>query len=324
MTYNLENLFDTSHDVGKHDYSYLPLEFKRSSIEVQRYCETITNDWYRQTCLNLDWSELVLDRKIANMAKVILSAKAPYGPEVLVFQEIENKKALQLLVSRGLKAAGYRYISLIEGPDSRGIDTAIVSKFPIISEKAHKVELDGVAKDTRLILQADLKVGDKVVSVFSNHWPSQSNPSEARFIAAETLLKASQKSQADLVIAAGDFNTVKRDSPHGINQVIRPYFHVANDEAADSGVDVFEGSHWYRGEWSFLDRIFVLKSSEGKGVKPLYETFKVHMLDWMLKQIVYTDFDTGVSGTYIVPADFDAETMEGYSDHLPLTMEFSY
>src|SRR5690606_36364286 len=39
MAYNLENLFDTSHDEGKEDWTYLPLAFKCSSKQVQKYCQ---------------------------------------------------------------------------------------------------------------------------------------------------------------------------------------------------------------------------------------------------------------------------------------------
>ena len=36
MTYNVENLFDTKHDEGKDDYTFLPLSFKRTSEEVKK------------------------------------------------------------------------------------------------------------------------------------------------------------------------------------------------------------------------------------------------------------------------------------------------
>ena len=37
MSYNVENLFDTVHDQGKEDYTYLPLSLKQKSPEIQAY-----------------------------------------------------------------------------------------------------------------------------------------------------------------------------------------------------------------------------------------------------------------------------------------------
>ena len=42
MTYNLENLFDTLHDKGKEDWTYLPLAVKKSSQVVQDYCRSLS------------------------------------------------------------------------------------------------------------------------------------------------------------------------------------------------------------------------------------------------------------------------------------------
>lgn len=323
MTYNVENLFDTVHDEGKNDYTYLPLKLKRSSREIMNFCSQISNDYYRESCFNFDWSEDVLNKKIKNIAKVIKSV----SPDILALEEVENKRVLKLLIERGLKGEGYKYISLIEGPDSRGIDNAIISRFPITKERIHKVDLRGVAKDTRGIMQADIRVGDKKVSVFANHWPSQSNPSKARLIAAQTLLdaaiEASQNSGSDLVIAAGDFNTVAHDNPHGIYLVIRPNFHLASEEAANSNANMGSGSHWYKGEWSFLDKVLVLKGSSNS-VLPLYNTFKAFKKPWMLRDKVWHDYNTGSRTVYKIPLRFDEKTGEGFSDHLPLVMNFAY
>lgn len=324
MSYNIENLFDTVHDEGKEDYTYLPLKVKNSSREVQEFCSAMTNDYYRESCFGLDWSDEVLNTKIKNVSKVVLAAHGRRGPDILVLQEVENKNSLELLVKNGLRGQGYKHMSLLEGPDSRGIDVAIVSRFPIVKETLHIVDLSGVAKDTRGILQADIRIGRKVVSVFANHWPSQSNPSQARLIAAQTLLKAALDSQADAVIAAGDFNTVAQDDPHGINLVIKPNFDIANEKARALGHRIGDGSHWYRGEWSYLDKILVLKKGKGAAIKPVYGSFQALKKPWMLRDRVWTDYQTGETKVHKVPNRFDEKTGKGYSDHLPLLMNFSY
>lgn len=321
MAYNAENLFDTVHDPGKRDYTYLPLKVKNASSEIQQKCKSIENDFYRELCLTLDWNRSVLDNKIQNLAKVILSYNGGRGPDILILEEVENERVLSLL-GRKLRRQGLRWMSLREGPDERGVDVAIVSRFPIINEKLHVVDLEGVAKKTRGILQADIAVGSRKVSVFANHWPSQSNPPRARLIAAQTLVQAALASDADFIVAGGDFNTKKEDDPNGINIVVRPHFWLAEEKAKESGFDPGRGSHWYKGEWTFLDKIMVAKNPKSP-VKPLFSAFKAYRRPWMMKELVWND-DAGESQKDVVPARYDSETGEGYSDHLPLVMRFSY
>ncbi len=324
MAYNLENLFDTLHDEGKEDYTYMPLAIKNNSQEVQDFCSSIEHDYFREVCFTLDWSEEILKKKIKNLSKVILSTNKGKGPDVLVLEEVENKRVLKMLVDQGLKNKGYKFVSLLEGPDARGIDAAVVSKRPIVKEKLHKVNLEGVAKESRGILEVEISLGAKTLGVFANHWPSQSNPSEARLIAAQTLVDAAEQSSADAVIAAGDFNTIKSDSPHGIDLVIKPLFITVHEKARELGHRIASGSHWYRGEWSYLDKIFFLKGRAQNGIAPLYKSFRVHKLPWMLKERIWVNDMTGSSSRHEVPKGFDEKTGEGFSDHLPLYIELAY
>ena len=67
MTFNVENLFDTKHDEGKNDYTYLPLEHKASQSH-QDACKGIEVTRWREQCLYWDWSETVLDTKLRRIA----------------------------------------------------------------------------------------------------------------------------------------------------------------------------------------------------------------------------------------------------------------
>ncbi|MCO4755188.1 MAG: hypothetical protein KC478_11955, partial [Bacteriovoracaceae bacterium] len=40
MSYNVQNLFDTTHDAGKDDYTYLPYKLKSQSPEIQNHCKS--------------------------------------------------------------------------------------------------------------------------------------------------------------------------------------------------------------------------------------------------------------------------------------------
>jgi hypothetical protein len=100
------------------------------------------------------------------------------GPDIIVLQEIENKNVLTKLVSKGLDKLGYQYQVLIEGDDSRGIDIAILSKYPVKTAKRHPIFVKGTKLNTRGILEVEVTVDGKDVAIFGNHWPSQHNPTD--------------------------------------------------------------------------------------------------------------------------------------------------
>ncbi len=76
------------------------------------------------TCLYLDWNETVKDAKLINILNLII-AYEDSGPDVIVFQEIENNNVLQQLFNL-LEPYGYSDYKLLEGNDYRGIDNAII------------------------------------------------------------------------------------------------------------------------------------------------------------------------------------------------------
>ncbi len=322
MTYNAHNLFDTVHDEGKNDYTYLPLSFKEQSAEVQAYCASLSSEYYRDNCLNFDWSEKVLEKKLNNLKRVIITLSNGRGADIIALQEVENKNVLTMLQKK-LARYGYRYVSLIEGPDSRGIDVGFISKYKINKEQLHLVDMTGVAKETRGILEIEVEVSGKNIVLFANHWPSQNNPDEARLIAAQTLIKAAKKaeSSADLMIALGDFNTLVDDAPNAIEEAKR-YFDLSRDEAQLRDTNVFKGTHFYAGHWSALDKIMIFEKYS-KEIRPLYSKYDIFHFNFMLGSSIWTDRDTGEQTTYNnVPQAFDWQTGLGYSDHLPVIMQF--
>lgn len=318
MTYNVENLFDTQHDEGKRDFTYLPKKIKDASSKIKKYCKGLSNSYYRWTCLNLDWSEKVLDAKIHNIAKVIslYSKKKTDGPDILLLQEVENKKSLTLLAEK----LGYEHISLIEGPDSRGIDVAVLSQYPIIEETIHRLDLKPHSqRQTRPILDVKIKIGSKVLNVFVNHWPSQGNDDKTRLVASKVLKKLALNSKKDLVVAAGDFNTSDNDVINGIKTNILPHFVDVETKGRDSGQVPVAGTHWYKGKWESLDRIFVRKDHR-QAID--YSSFEIVYHPFMLKKL------KGASGKNnlaieLVPNRFNAKSRTGFSDHLPVVINLN-
>ena len=50
MTFNVENLFDATHDAGKNDETYLPASEKKNSAHIEK-CKKISVRRWRDQCL---------------------------------------------------------------------------------------------------------------------------------------------------------------------------------------------------------------------------------------------------------------------------------
>jgi endonuclease/exonuclease/phosphatase family metal-dependent hydrolase len=305
MAYNVENLFDTVHDQGTTDWTYLPLAEKRASSEIQAYCDSLSSAFYKKECQTLDWDESVLRKKIQNIARVISSVNEGRGPDVLVLEEVENLNVINMLADVGLRQHGFRYSALIEGDDTRGIDVGVLSKYPIVDQDHHSIYLNGKKLDTRGILEVTIDVEGKRLVVFANHWPSQGNSVEHRLASAELLARISTAQPAQAVVAMGDFNVVDKDNPHPFRLLDR--FFDSETEARRMGVPLLPGTHFYRGEWSSLDRIFVHHYT---AKLPDWQTFRIVSHPWMMQE----------SKKDVFPKRFDPKTGEGYSDHLPIVV----
>ena len=103
--YNQENLFDTCHDVGKRDFEFLPTGSNRWN--ARKYKSKLRN----------------MSRALADMGTDVLPN---VGCAIIGLSEVENAKALDDLTAEApLRARGYKYI-LVEGPDMRGVDVALL------------------------------------------------------------------------------------------------------------------------------------------------------------------------------------------------------
>ncbi|WP_408095726.1 endonuclease/exonuclease/phosphatase family protein [Peredibacter sp. HCB2-198] len=312
MQYNVENLFDTRHDQNKEDYVYLPLNVKNSIPGMNEYCANQGSPFNVNQCLNLDWTEAKLQRKLQNIAQVIRSYdNSGLGPDVVVIEEIENRNVLNQLATRGLNGL-YRFQVLLEGEDERGIDIGILSKYPVITAQRYPLVVNGQRIGTRGITGVALNVEGKTVAIFGNHWPSQSNPIEFRQASARMLNDLAKQSRADLIVAAGDFNTLPTDTPSPFNHLVD--FIDAEREARKINRNLHPGTHFFKGHWSSLDHIFIHKSSK---MRPRFDRFQIMNRPFMMKR------DERGSGQ-MIPNRFDFDNATGYADHLPMTMEFEY
>lgn len=324
MTLNVENLFDTKHDEGKSDYTFLPLYMKKPGSPFHAECQKEEQDFRRKECVENDYNDDVVKEKIKRISNTILQINDGRGPDIQLLVEVENKAALERLNNEGLSAAGYKSVILVEGPDQRGIDTAVLSRLPQWdTPKMHKIPYKAATPEdqkwadrSRGILEARLLLPDNTkLSVFAIHFPSQGNPTILRKQASEHLVKLLKGLPSDvLAIAGGDFNiTSTEDKEHNYWRTIYQPAWLISHLVGCKGC---QGTYYYhrKTEWSFFDALlFSASMAEGSaGQAP-----------WRL--------DAGsiripIDGKYQLnrfdsPARFDMDSIVGVSDHWPMYAE---
>lgn len=126
--------------------------------------ENLFDDKFDQTALNATIYETwEYDTKIRNDAKVIRHLNA----DIVGLCEVENRAVVRRLCESNLKDLGYKYHTLIEETDERGIDVALISKRPFL---AHSY---AVPDFPRGILSARFMIGGKPFYLLVNHWKSR-------------------------------------------------------------------------------------------------------------------------------------------------------
>jgi len=179
-SYNVQNLFD--------------MEYKGSE-----YKEYIPNKY--------NWTQATLNKKLENIATVLCELNA----DVVGLQEVESKKALELLLKK-LKSKGCNYpYSAITNKKTSAIEVALISK---VALKQRRDIIVSRAKRDRNILEVELKTTPKL-RVFVNHWRSKAAPESQRVKYAKALFKRLKKlPRQDEYIILGDFNSNYNECEH--------------------------------------------------------------------------------------------------------------
>ena len=268
MTFNVENLFDNEDDPGKDDKAYLPIEAKQDNAHIAA-CNAITVARWRDECLNLDWSNAAIERKLTVIADTIRQVNGGQGADIIALQEVENMAILERLRSTYLADLAYQPAILVEGADLRGIDVAFLSKLPLahtpILHPLSLLQFGDREGDTRGVLQADFELADgSILTGFSVHFPAPFHPTGMRIAAyrqlTELLMSLPDERPA---FAAGDFNTTSTedDEEKMLDTYARPHWTLAHD----IGCADCKGSHYYARDdsWSFLDMILFADARGG-------------------------------------------------------------
>lgn len=274
MTFNVENLFDLENDPEKNDDAFLPLSSKRSA-EAQNRCRAQNSATFRQEeCLGKDWSRLILERKLHRLTDVIKQVNNGMGPDILLLQEVENIKVLEFWRDKYLQNMNYQTIALIDGPDERGIDTAIMSRLPLVGEpKLHEIDFSkdpeinpNDIRPTRGIIEARLRLptGGEIATL-SVHFPAQGAPTGHRKAAAQALVEVAKNIPAGIpVIVGGDFNITSTEDWQNkyFKNILAEQFLVSHLE----GCKGCAGTTYYPKDktWSFFDVLLFSKDLKGK------------------------------------------------------------
>ena len=311
MTLNTQNLFDNVDHPDKDDKAFLPIEAKQNDAHIAA-CNEIPVAAWRDECLNLDWSDAAIDHKMDVLAATIRQVNNGAGADVIAIQEVENVAILDRFRAEKLADLAYQPAILLEGTDVRGIDIALLSKFPLVGDAILRpLDLPGFPDrvgDTRGVLEATFRLPDgSLLTAFSVHFPALYHPQPMRIAAYEHLNSLLAALPPDHhAFAAGDFNTSSTEDEQALlDMYARPYWTIAHD----LGCHDCKGTYYYHPDenWSFLDMIFFAPARGAKTTAQIRGD-SVEIANAYGPQV-------SVNGT---PERFRSNEGTGVSDHWPL------
>ena len=312
MFYNTENFFDAVDEPEKNDEDFLPEGAMR-------------------------WTTGRYQNKLNNIAKVISSAGEWGTPALVGLCEVENDKVMNdLTLFSPLRKMSYRYI-ITRSPDPRGINVALLyqrDKFKYLGDKSYSIRFPGNAKKrTRDILHVTGQVSPQdTLDVFVCHFPSRRNgekESEPDRLYVASVLKAKCDSLIRIrknacILIMGDFND--EPSSRSISQTLgaQP---VSNKIVGQNLYNLFSafekrkntGSYKYMEQWNMLDQIIVSGNllAGNRSIKALPHTATIFYRSFML-------VDDKTHGGKRPKKTYNGRKHEGgYSDHLPVAVDFS-
>ena len=294
------------------------------------------------------WTKSRFYKKRNNMYKAILamSENRPIG--ILGMCEVENEYVLKALFEQTpLKKHNYRWV-LIEGPDKRGIDPAIVyslDHFQLVESKvfpyynpedtayhsrdilyAKFIAMDGPSTGSGTTIIAD------TIHVFVNHWPSRYS-GELETVGSRSCSAAILRAKVDSIVAAapegyqpkvimmGDLNDCPTDpSVYDVLRARHPsemepgcFFNLFGK---NDGLG-FEGTLKHQTDWQIFDQIIVTEGvmNDREGLHYQEGSARIFHADFMLEDDE-TYHGKKLFRTYIGPRYFG-----GFSDHLPVYID---
>jgi hypothetical protein len=307
--YNLENLFDTTHDEGKNDYEYLPDGRNR-------------------------WTEMKYQHKLRNMSQVLSEMGTDVLPQVgcavIGVSEVENAHCLTDLCNQEpLKKRNIQFVH-IEGPDKRGVDCGLLYNpkfFKVRNVKLVPYVYD-LEKDkdraTRGFLTVSGTLADEHVTIIVCHWPSRGASSYYRELAGRQVKAVKDSLLVDdpnvKVLVMGDMNDDPTDKSMvvelgckseiketGPKNMYNPFYNTL----VKKGI----GTLMYQGAWNLFDQIVMTPNLLHKEGAQDYGTLKFRKSEVFRRDYLFQKEGKYKGNTKRTHAG--GVWLDGYSDHLP-------
>ena len=304
--YNLENLFDTI-----------------NNIELQNSTE------FTPEGIN-KWTSKRYHEKLKNMAFVISEIATdvtPDGLAILGVSEIENRGVLEDLVKESTIIKRNYQIVHYDSPDERGVDVGLLYQpkyFKVTNSRSHTLIMADTGFKTRDQLVVSGLLGDEMIHIIVNHWPSRRGGEKAsrpgrnaaadltRYI-VDSLLSIDQNAK---ILVMGDLN----DDP--INQSVKDHLRAKGREDELQAGDMFNpmfklykdgiGSLAYDDAWNLFDQVIISQGLLGQDKS----TFKFYNAKVFSKN--YMKQKDGAYAGYPLRTFAGGVYMNGYSDHFPV------
>ena len=307
--YNLENLFDTCHDVGHNDYEYLPNGANQ-------------------------WTPLKYEHKLRNMARVLSEMgtdKLPssIGCAFIGVSEVENAKCLADLCAQPPLAARNMQFCHIEGPDQRGVDCALLYNPKLFTVRDVKfvpyiyVLPEDSMRATRGFLTVSGTLAGEHVAVIVNHLPSRFAGSFYREEGGRQIKLVKDSLQREdpnvKIFIMGDMNDDPQDRSMAVELGARREISDVEDgglwnpwwNVLASGT----GTLMYQGAWNLFDQIIISENLLNRSGRKDYSTLK-----YLNHQVFRRDYLFQQEGKYkgnTLRTHAGGQWLDGYSDHLP-------
>jgi len=133
--------------------------------------------------------------------------------DVVVLQEVENLPLLRRLAMGALAGRGYEPF-LVDGLDPRGIDVAVLSRWPVLRFESHTSDRapDGALLWSRALVEVHVAAAGQRVILLANHLVSRRDPraDPRRALQASRVREVADERRSAwpdaLVVVAGDLN----------------------------------------------------------------------------------------------------------------------
>jgi len=309
MSYNVENLFDLDDDSLTRDEEYLPGGMR-------------------------GWNYSRYRRKLIHIGRVLVSGGWNL-PSIAGLCEIESRRTLNdLTLYSPLKNLGYRFVHY-ESPDARGVDVALLYQpedFLVLSHKPVRIDFPHAphSRTRDLLYVSGIVPSGDTLHCFVCHFPSRLGgelESEQNRIFVASVLRNQvdsiyNRNVKPLIIIMGDFN----DYPD--NDSMKKILKAS--EAADSKSELVnlmfplhkagKGTHKHAGEWGALDQLIVSRSliDSTSAFRAYPDGARILDLPFLLQD------DKQYLGQQPFRTYVGMKYQGGYSDHLPVYIDFYY